>query len=132
MSASPSSPSTASTAETTASLCCASAAVTGAPPVVETASRNRAEVFADGDRIEAHDIVFDAGPAEAAAAPADTSASLGGQVREREFAVIRSALAACAGRRAEAAHRLGISERTLRYKLAAMAAGATARAVTLQ
>jgi len=78
----------------------------------------RAAVIADGDRIEARDIVFDPLPS-APIAPA----SLGGMIREREFAVIRSTLADCAGRRGETASRLGISERTLRYKLAAMSAG---------
>jgi len=78
----------------------------------------RALVLAAGDRIEAHDLIFDTGaPAEAVTAP-----SLGGLVRERERDAIRTALADCAGRRGEAASRLGISERTLRYKLAAMAA----------
>ena len=77
----------------------------------------RAAVLADGERIEAHDIVFDTPAAPAA------PASLGGMIREREFAVIRSTLADCAGRRGETATRLGISERTLRYKLAAMSAG---------
>ena len=58
-----------------------------------------------------------------AATPVAIPASLGGMIREREFAVIRSTLADCAGRRGETASRLGISERTLRYKLAAMSTG---------
>ncbi|MGL4542041.1 MAG: sigma-54 interaction domain-containing protein [Polymorphobacter sp.] len=79
----------------------------------------RALVLAGGARIEAHDLSFDAGvAAEPLVAP-----SLGGLVRERESAAIRAALVDCAGRRGEAAQRLGISERTLRYKLAAMAGG---------
>lgn len=78
----------------------------------------RALVLAAGDRIEAHDLIFDTcPPIEAVVAP-----SLGGLMRERERDAIRTALADCAGRRGEAASRLGISERTLRYKLAAMAA----------
>jgi len=42
-------------------------------------------------------------------------------VKTREAEAIRSALAAAGGRRTLAAARLGISERTLRYKLAALA-----------
>lgn len=76
---------------------------------------SRAAVLTEGPRIEAHDIVFDT-ITQIDNAPA----SLGGRVREREFDVIRSTLAECAGRRGETANRLGISERTLRYKLAAM------------
>ncbi len=77
----------------------------------------RAQVLANGDRIETHDLCFDqGGEVEAAVAP-----SLSGLVRERERDAIRAVLADCAGKRGEAAHRLGISERTLRYKLAAMA-----------
>ena len=90
----------------------------------------RASVYATGDRIQAGDIVFDAGVlTPAAALPA---ATLGGMVREREFAAIRAALADCAGRRSETAHRLGISERTLRYKLAAMGGSADAQRMTMQ
>ena len=94
----------------------------------------RAGVYALGPRIEAGDIVFDAdAPAEILLQPASltaaayggvsTSASLGGIVREHEFAAIRSALADCSGRRLETARRLGISERTLRYKMVAMSGG---------
>jgi DNA-binding NtrC family response regulator len=42
-------------------------------------------------------------------------------VRQREAEAIRTALAQRGGRRGAAAARLGISERTLRYKLAALA-----------
>jgi two-component system response regulator FlrC len=76
----------------------------------------RALVYADGDRIDATHIVFDAAPAAAA-----TPVPLGEQVRAREFEAIRRTLDDCDGRRIDAAQRLGISERTLRYKLAAMA-----------
>ncbi|WP_226896012.1 sigma-54-dependent Fis family transcriptional regulator [Polymorphobacter sp. PAMC 29334] len=77
----------------------------------------RAAVIADSERIEARDIVFDTPAVQPVAA------SLGGAIREREFDVISATLADCAGRRGETATRLGISERTLRYKLAAMSAG---------
>lgn len=73
----------------------------------------RAAIFADGGAVTAHDIMFDRMPTG--------ELSLGRAVRQQETATIRSTLAACSGRRAAAAQ-LGISERTLRYKLAAMAA----------
>lgn len=53
----------------------------------------------------------------ARAVPSDLS----GQLQRREAEVLGRALAECGGRRGEAARRLGISERTLRYKLAAQA-----------
>ena len=78
----------------------------------------------EGDTIEAHHIVFDR-PAAASAAPAapmqpdaDEPATLGKVVQLSEFAAIRETLAACGGSRTETARRLGISERTLRYRLA--------------
>lgn len=46
--------------------------------------------------------------------------SLGGELRGQEFVIILDMLRACEGRRKEVADRLGISPRTLRYKLAKM------------
>jgi len=83
----------------------------------------RALLFAAGDTIQAQHIVFDR-PAEPVAAPAaiqaanDQPATLGNIVQMSEFAAIRETLAACGGSRIETARRLGISERTLRYRLA--------------
>ena len=90
----------------------------------------RALLFAGGDTIEASHIVFDrpvtmsfvpSVPAMIAApqpaAPTEP-ATLGKVVRMSEFAAIRETLAACNGSRIETARRLGISERTLRYRLA--------------
>ena len=89
----------------------------------------RALLFATGDTIEASHIVFDRPvtftfqpsapvpvlpPVEAATEPA----TLGKVVQLSEFAAIRETLAACGGSRIETARRLGISERTLRYRLA--------------
>ncbi len=74
---------------------------------------DRALVLTEGDTIDLRHLVFDRIAAVEAAAP------LGGIVRHHEDRVIRSVLAESASRRA-AAERLGISERTLRYKLAAM------------
>ena len=59
-----------------------------------------------------------------AAAPAprpvanDGVATLGQVVQLSEFAAIRETLRQCGGSRIETAKRLGISERTLRYRLA--------------
>lgn len=79
----------------------------------------RALVFA-GETIEPVHIVFDARPAASGTAlPAPLP--LGAQVRLQERDAIHAALSACSGRRAAAARHLGISERTLRYKLAALA-----------
>ena len=94
----------------------------------------RALLFAAGDTIEASHIVFDrpisftfqrSAPAPviplhapvAPAAPAEP-ATLGNVVQMSEFQAIRETLAACGGSRIETARRLGISERTLRYRLA--------------
>ena len=77
---------------------------------------DRAMVYADGGVIEAADLAFDAA-APARAAP--TALALPGSVRHHEVGVIRRALAETCDRRS-AAERLGISERTLRYKLAAL------------
>ncbi len=80
----------------------------------------RAMLFAAGDTISASHIIFDrrrapqADPAEARPIR-DTLADV---VQLSEFHAIRAALAACGGSRIETARRLGISERTLRYRIA--------------
>ena len=90
----------------------------------------RALLLAEGtDTIEAGHIVFDQparlvseAQAPAAAAPhaeAASGASLSNIVQLSEARAIMEALDACGGSRIEAARRLGISERTLRYRLAA-------------
>ncbi len=81
---------------------------------------DRALVLTEGERIELHHLVFDR-LAPSPVAADESAAPLGGLVRTHEDRVIRSVLAETASRRA-AAERLGISERTLRYKLAAMSA----------
>jgi two-component system response regulator FlrC len=84
-------------------------------------------LFAGGATIEAEHIVFDrlapvAAPATVVpfALPAnnDEPSTLGKVVQMSEFAAIRETLKACGGSRIETAKRLGISERTLRYRLA--------------
>jgi two-component system response regulator FlrC len=78
---------------------------------------DRAMVFAEGSSIDVGDLAFDAAAAPARAA--EPALALPGSVRHHESGVIRRALAETPDRRS-AAERLGISERTLRYKLAAL------------
>ncbi|WP_315763122.1 sigma-54 interaction domain-containing protein [Sphingomonas sp. Y38-1Y] len=82
----------------------------------------RALLLSAGDRIEPADVIFDR-PAAPRAVANDESASggtgrLSNIVQMHEFQAIRDTLAACGGSRVETARRLGISERTLRYRLA--------------
>lgn len=51
---------------------------------------------------------------------AAVGSGLGGELRDQEFAIILDTLTECNGRRKEMAEKLGISPRTLRYKLAKM------------
>ena len=84
----------------------------------------RALLFAGGNVITAEHIVFDRPAANAIAANQPIAleearpATLGNIVQMHEFQAIRDTLAACGGSRIETAKRLGISERTLRYRLA--------------
>ena len=78
----------------------------------------RALLFAGGDTISAEHIVFDRPAARAANDQPGQPATLGNIVQMHEFQAIRETLAACNGSRTETAKRLGISERTLRYRLA--------------
>ncbi|MGB0764135.1 MAG: sigma-54-dependent transcriptional regulator [Luminiphilus sp.] len=77
----------------------------------------RAVILADGGEVSPRDIVFDAVP-EAAASQAPEAPALDGDLKARERELIFSALSAVRGSRKKACERLGISERTLRYKLA--------------
>jgi two-component system response regulator FlrC len=74
----------------------------------------RALLLAPADRITIEHIIFDRAPAARVEAPA----RLSNIVQLSEFQAIRETLAACGGSRLETAKRLGISERTLRYRLA--------------
>jgi two-component system response regulator FlrC len=78
----------------------------------------RALLFAGGHTIEASHILFDRPAASAQPIRSDEASTLGQVVQMSEFAAIRDTLAACGGSRIETARRLGISERTLRYRLA--------------
>ncbi len=57
---------------------------------------------------------------EATEALSTSSDGLGSELREQEYAIILDTLTECNGRRKEMAEKLGISPRTLRYKLAKM------------
>lgn len=76
----------------------------------------RALLLRRGERIEAADLLIDPVPAPA------LPASLGAAARSAEFRLIRQALDQAEGNRIRAARQLGISERTLRYRLAEMRA----------
>jgi two-component system response regulator FlrC len=81
----------------------------------------RALLFAAGDTIEPSHIVFDRvvqTPQDNVGVIEDAPQTLGKVVQMSEFQAIRDTLAACNGSRIETARRLGISERTLRYRLA--------------
>jgi two-component system response regulator FlrC len=85
----------------------------------------RAAVLASSAVLGAADIVFEtegaapvAGAVAAEYGPGESSAALENGLRHRERDLILQALAATAGSRKLAAERLGISARTLRYKLA--------------
>ena len=90
----------------------------------------RAMVLRDGDRIEADDLHMGpapqiaAAPAQPIVAPAAFSPAepvrLRDVARHSKLEAIRSALRETDGHRAAAARKLGISERTLRYRLAEM------------
>jgi len=100
----------------------------------------RAMLMRDGARIEAADLMIDTAPApaaiqrptaanETAAAPAPAAAdtapiSLADAKRLSQARAIEEALAATGGHRLRAAQRLGISERTLRYRMADMRSAA--------
>jgi two-component system, response regulator FlrC len=78
----------------------------------------RALLLAPGDRVEASHIVFDASARPVPLAAPVPDPTLNNIVRLHEVQAIQDALAACGGNRTETARRLGISERTLRYRLA--------------
>jgi len=96
----------------------------------------RALLLREGDRIEASDLSIEPGIALPAAQPIASPAAaaeperpaqvrrLAEVARAMQARVIEEALAATGGHRLRAAERLGISERTLRYRLADMRAAA--------
>lgn len=81
----------------------------------------RATILSDGAHIDEEHILIEG--------TAQTKPTLADSLRRSEAQALRSALAEAAGRRTEAARLLGISERTLRYKLAALAGRPRGRSV---
>ena len=79
----------------------------------------RALLLGAGERIHAADLFIDETPALPM-----TPQSLADASRDAEASLIRAALAEVGGHRMRAARRLGISERTLRYRLAEMRSAA--------
>ena len=85
----------------------------------------RALILHSNGVIDVDDLHFEqlhtaSAPAEAAAVPGSDTDSLGQDLKSREQALILNALREENGSRKKAAEKLGISQRTLRYKLARM------------
>jgi len=86
----------------------------------------RALILAESTQIDAHDLMIeqDAQFAPIAAQQqfekSDDDSKLGSELRQQEHQIILDTLQSCKGRRKDVAERLGISPRTLRYKLARM------------
>ena len=78
----------------------------------------RTLILHSGSLVTAGDLVFEEGFTVCEGTP--TYSSLRDGLKDREFKLIIDALAACDGNRTKAADALGISPRTLRYKLALM------------
>lgn len=88
----------------------------------------RALIICDGDQINAEDILLESSPNMMDSMP-DVPFGLTGEqdvsvfkseIYEQEHRIILETMRACANSRKEVAERLGISARTLRYKLARM------------
>ncbi len=88
----------------------------------------RALIICDGEQISAADILLESAPnmmdsmpdtASGYASESDVSA-FKSEIYEQEHRIILETMRACANSRKEVAERLGISARTLRYKLARM------------
>lgn len=82
----------------------------------------RALLLRSGDRIQAGDLAIEMTGHAAASIPT----TLGHAAKAAEARLIRTALDATGGHRLRTAEQLGISERTLRYRLAEMRAAAAA------
>jgi len=89
----------------------------------------RALILADGDEITAQDLIIEhldghdmassrSPKKEVQVATAVNSDLLGNELKQQESQIIIDTLAACNGSRKDVAEKLGISPRTLRYKLA--------------
>jgi two-component system response regulator FlrC len=78
----------------------------------------RAKIFSEGQIIMPKDIVFD--ETNVAIKESKSEACLGEELDKKEFEIIQTALIECKDNRTEVSKKLGISTRTLRYKLAKM------------
>ena len=79
----------------------------------------RALILADGEHVDAEDLQFEVAPLSADGA-ADADGSLDENLRDSEHRLILDTLRQTNGSRKTTADRLGISVRTLRYKIARM------------
>lgn len=77
----------------------------------------RSVILAAGDEVTADDLLFEVAVDEP---PATDDSGLHQGLQDREFQLILDALARAKGHRGDAADALGISPRTLRYKIARM------------
>ncbi len=80
----------------------------------------RTAILARCATIRAVDLAFETDAGTRTPSAADDSGELRGGLRDKEFQLIVDALRASGGKRGAAAESLGISPRTLRYKLARM------------
>ncbi|MFQ3235010.1 MAG: two-component system response regulator FlrC [Paraglaciecola sp.] len=84
----------------------------------------RALILCDGEKIDAGDLMIETDlpgtSIETQISHEEDSSKLGSELRQQEHQIILDTLQSCHGRRKDVAERLGISPRTLRYKLAKM------------
>ncbi len=86
----------------------------------------RALILNDGNQIEVQDLMLDDLPIESFVAAEESRSEvpsanvLGNELRQQEHQIILDTLVSCNGSRKQVAEKLGISPRTLRYKLARM------------
>jgi two-component system response regulator FlrC len=85
----------------------------------------RALILADGAQLDAMDLMIEQEMeshflGEASPVIEEDNSKLGSELRQQEHQIILDTLQSCKGRRKDVAERLGISPRTLRYKLAKM------------
>ena len=84
----------------------------------------RALILCDGEQIDSHDLMIDVSQTpqlvSASQVPEAKEPVLGAELRHQEHQIILDALQTYQGKRKVVAEKLGISPRTLRYKLARM------------
>ncbi|MCY7294435.1 sigma-54-dependent transcriptional regulator [Alteromonas sp. a30] len=86
----------------------------------------RALILSGGQQIEVTDLMLDNSPMDSISIKPEVreepqqASVLGSELRQQEHQIILDTLASCNGSRKQVAEKLGISPRTLRYKLAKM------------